>query len=98
MNISNYLPMVIRYALVSLATLLATRGWIDGDQNAVISQNLDAIVGALIALGTVAYALFKRPSQKALEAAKEIDKQLPKSAPVVIQTPGTQPDIIVQPK
>ncbi|KQS74518.1 hypothetical protein [Rhizobium sp. Leaf383] len=98
MNITNYLPMILRYALVSLATLLATRGWIDGDQNAVISQNIDSIVGALIALGTVAYALFKRPSQKALEAAKEIDKQLPKDVPVVIQTPGAGPDIVVQPK
>ncbi|KQS86928.1 hypothetical protein [Rhizobium sp. Leaf383] len=95
MNITNYLPMILRYALVSLATLLATRGWIDGDQNAIISQNLDAIVGALIALWTVAWAIYKRPSQKALDAAKEIDKQLPKDAPVVIKTPGAQPDIIV---
>lgn len=95
MNITNYLPMIVRYALVSLATLLATRGWIDGDQSAIISQNLDAIVGALIALGTVAYALFKRPSQKALDAAKAIDKQLPKDVPVVIKTLGAEPDIIV---
>lgn len=97
MNITNYLPMIVRYALVSLATLLATRGWIDGDQSAIISQNLDAIVGALIALGTVAYAPFKRPSQKALDAAKEIDKQLSKDPTVVIQNPGNQPDIVVQP-
>lgn len=95
MNITNYLPMILRYALAAIGAALATRGWIDNEQSAILSQNLDAIVGAAITLGTVAWAIYKRPSQKGLDAAKAIDQQLPKDVPVVIKTPGAQPDIIV---
>ena len=41
------------------------------------------------------YALIKRPSAKAMEAAKEIDAQIPAKDDVVIQTPAGQPDIVV---
>ncbi|CZT36119.1 Pam3-gp28 family putative phage holin [Rhizobium sp. 9140] len=98
MNITNYLPMILRYALAAIGAALATRGWIDDEQSAILSQNLDAIVGGAITLGTVAWAIYRRPSQKGLDAAKAIDEQLPKDAPVVIQTPANQPDIIVQSK
>ena len=98
MNITNYLPVILRYAIVWAAAALATRGFISDDQNAVLSQNIDVIAGALISLGTVAYALFKRPSAKALDAAKAIDKQLPAKADVTIKTPGNAPDIVVQAK
>ncbi len=95
MNIANYLPVIIRYALVSLATALATRGFLSTEQNAVLTQNIDVLVGALVTLGTVGWALFKRPSAKAMDAAKAIDKQLPKKEDVVIKTPPNMPDIIV---
>lgn len=96
MKITNYLPVVVRYALVWLAAALATRGWTTSEQNAVLTQNLDVIVGAVISLGTVAYALFKRPSEKAMDAAKAIDKQIPAKSDVVIVTPGDGPNIVVQ--
>lgn len=95
MKITNYLPVILRYILVSMAAALATRGWTTGEQNAVLTQNLDVIVGALISLGTVAYALFKRPSAKALDAAKAIDKQIPAKSDVVILTEGEGPNITV---
>ncbi|OJF97559.1 hypothetical protein [Pararhizobium antarcticum] len=98
MKITNYLPLILRYALVWMAAALATRGWTSSDQTAVLTQNLDVIVGALVSLGTVAYALVKRPSEKALDAAKAIDKQLPAKADVVIVTPGDSPNIVVSAK
>jgi len=95
MNITNYIPTIVRYVIVSLMAAIATRGWLSSDQNAVLTQNVDIIVSALVGLGTVVYALFKRPSQKALDAAKAIDKQLPAKTDVEIVTPGNGPNIIV---
>ena len=63
-----------------------TRGWISQEQNAILTQNLDIIVSALVGIATVVYALIKRPSPKALDAVRTIDKQVPPFAPVVIQT------------
>lgn len=98
MNITNYIPVIVRYLIVSIMAAVFTRGWISPEQNAILSQNLDIIVSALIGLGTVVYALIKRPSEKALDAAKAIDKQVPPSAPVVIQTPAGRPDIVIPAK
>ncbi len=98
MDIKNYLPVILRYALAWVGATLATRGYLDGDQSAIFSQNIDVIAGALIGLGSVAYALWKRPSSKGLAAAKAIDKELPKNFPAVIKTPGAAPDIIVSGK
>lgn len=95
MNITNYLPVILRYLIVSAMAAIATRGWLSAEQNAILTQNLDIIVSALIGLGTVVYALFRRPSDKALEAAKKIDQQIPPESTVVIKTPGVAPDIIV---
>jgi hypothetical protein len=95
MNITNYVPIIVRYALVWLAAALATRGLLSTEQNAILTQNLDVIVGAVVSLGTVAYALIKRPSAKAMDAAKAIDKRLPEKEDVIIKTPGNAPDIIV---
>lgn len=95
MELKNYLPIVLRYLLTWAGAVLATRGYFDGDQSAIFTQNIDVIVGALVGLGSVAYAMWKRPSQKAMTAAKAIDKQIPSSTPVVIQTPGDGPNILV---
>lgn len=98
MDIKSYLPVVLRYAIASLAAALVTHGFLSPDQNAFISDNLDKIVGALVVLGTVAYALFKRPSSKALEVAKQVDAKVPASSPVVVKTPAGQQDIVVHPQ
>lgn len=94
-QIKSYLPVIIRYVLMASASALATRGWISPESQSILSQNLDILVGAILGLVTVAYALFIRPTAKALEVAKEVDKKVPPESPVVIKTPGKEPDIIV---
>ena len=95
MNITNYLPTIVRYAIVSLMAAMFTRGWLSPEHNAILGENLDIIVSALVGLLTVVWALVKRPSAKAMEAAKEIDAQIPANQDVVIKTPGNAPDITV---
>ena len=98
MNITNYLPVIVRYLIVSLMAAVATRGWLSSDQSAILTQNVDIIVSAIVSLLTVGYALFKRPSQKAMDAAKAIDKQVPAKSDIVILTPGDKPNILVPAK
>lgn len=98
MEIKSYLPIVVRYAIVSLAGAMFARGWLTNEQSAILSQNTDLLVSALVGLATLGWALFKRPSSKAMDAAKQIDQKLPAAAPVVIKTPANQPDIVVTPK
>lgn len=95
MNISNYLPTIVRYVIVSLMAAMFTHGWLSPEHKAILGENLDIIVSAIVGLLTVLYALVKRPSAKAMEAAKEIDAQIPAKQDVVIKTPGDAPDIIV---
>jgi hypothetical protein len=96
--IKNQLPVIIRYLLVTAFAALATRGLVSPEQSTILSQNLDGLVGAIGVLLTLGYAMFKRPSAKALEVAKEVDKKIPATQDVVIQTPAGKPDIVVQAK
>ncbi|WP_426235898.1 hypothetical protein [Pararhizobium sp. DWP1-1-3] len=95
MNITNYIPTIVRYVIVSLMAAMFTHGWLSPEHNAILGENLDIIVSAIVGLLTVLYALIKRPSAKAMEAAKEIDAQIPAKDAVVIRTPGSAPDIII---
>jgi hypothetical protein len=95
MNITSYIPVIVRYAIVSLMAAMFTRGWISPEHNAILGENLDIIVSAFVGLLTLLYALIRRPSAKAMEAAKEIDAQIPANQDVVIKTPGNAPDITV---
>lgn len=95
MNIANYVPVIVRYLIVSLMAAMFTHGWLSPEHNAILGENLDIIVSAIVGLLTVLYALIKRPSAKAMEAAKEIDAQIPAKQDVVIKTPGNAPDIVV---
>jgi hypothetical protein len=97
-DIWHYLPIIIRYVLVAVAGAFTARGWITPESHSVISQNIDILVGAFVALATVGYELAKRPSSKALEVAKEVDKNIPSAEMVVIKTPGNAPDIFVDAK
>lgn len=98
MDLKAQLPVIIRYIIATAAAALATHGWLSPEQNAVIGQNIDVVAGAFVALGTVAYALFRRPSSKALEVAKQVDAKVPKDGSVVVKTPGGMADIVVHPK
>lgn len=95
MNITNYLPIIVRYAIVSLMAAMFTHGWLSPEHNAILGENLDILVSAIVGLLTVLYALVKRPSAKAMEAAKAIDAQIPAKQDVVIKTPAGKPDIVV---
>ena len=52
-----------------------SHGWLSPEHNAILGENLDIIVSAIVGLLTVLYALVKRPSAKAMSAAKEIDAE-----------------------
>lgn len=95
MSVTNYVPVIVRYIIVSLMAAMFTHGWLSPEHNAILGENLDIIVSAIVGLLTVLYALVKRPSAKAMEVAKEIDAQIPTKQDVVIKTPGNAPDIIV---
>ena len=98
MEIKTYLPMILRYVVVYLASVLSTRGLINGDQSSFLSGQTDAIVGALIALGAVAWGIYKRPSAKAMTVAKAVDKEVPANVDVVVKTPAGIPDVFVPAK
>jgi len=98
MDLKAQLPVIVRYIIATAFAALATHGLISPEVNTVLSQNLDAIVGAVGVLATVAYALWKRPSSKALEVAKQVDARVPPSSSVVVKTPTGQQDIVVHPK
>lgn len=95
-TIKGYLPAIIRYVIMAIAASFATRGWISPEHQTILGENLDVLVGSIVGFLTVAYALWNRPSPKAMEAAKAIDKQLPKKEDVVIKTEGNKPDIIIE--
>lgn len=98
MDLKAQLPVIIRYLLVTAFTILTTRGLISPEAQTILSSNLDIIVGAIGGIATVAYALWKRPSSKALEVAKKVDAEVPKTQDVVIKTPPNKPDIVVSAK
>ena len=95
-QVKSYLPVIIRYAIMAVASALATRGWVSSESQSILSQNIDILVGGVVAILTVIYALVKRPSVKAMEVAKEVDKKIPSEDRVFIATPGPQPDIVVE--
>lgn len=98
MDIKSQLPVIIRYLLVTAFTVLTTRGLISPEAQSILSSNIDIIVGAVGGLATVAYALWRRPSAKALEVAKQVDAKVPADQPVLITTPPGTPDIVVPAK
>jgi len=95
-QIKSYLPVIVRYAIMAIASALATRGWVTSESQSILSQNIDILVGAVVALVTVGWALAKRPTAKAMEVAKQVDAQIPKEDTVTIKTPGKAPDIVVE--
>lgn len=97
-SIKSYLPAILRYAIMAVAASFATRGWISPEHQTILGENLDVLVGSIVGVLTVVYALATRPSAKAMEVAKEVDKQIPAKQDVTIKTPGDKPDIVVPAK
>jgi predicted sugar kinase len=98
--IRQLLFVFVRYAISNsgLLTVLIGAGFLTDDVNTVVEQVTVITVGAMMQFGPAIYAMIKRPSPKAMEAAKIVDRDLPKDAPVVIQTPAGEPNIIVPAK
>jgi len=94
--------VAIRYAATIVGTVITIGGvlnWLTPQQVDELSRQVPELFAALTALLTLLIPLYaivtKSSSDKAAEAAKEIDKQIPPSQDVVIQTPVGQPDIVV---
>lgn len=94
--------VAIRYITTivgSIVAILGVLGWLTPEQSDALTREIPGLLGAvggLVAVGITTYAtLTKAFSNKAAEAAKAIDSQVPTSAPVVIQTPAGVPDIVI---
>lgn len=97
-SLKDKLPVILRYAVAIVASLLAGAGLIGSDAlPPALQEQLVGFILSAIAVVPLIWALIKRPSAKAMEVAKEVDASIPKDQTVVIQTPAGQPDIIVPP-
>lgn len=94
-----------RYLTLIATTVLTFIGilkWLSPEQieelKGLLPQFVE-VIAAAIGLAIYIYGVFtKSSSDKAAEAAKQIDAKLPPSAPVKIETPAGQPDIVVPAK
>jgi hypothetical protein len=55
--------------MVTLMAAMFTHGWLSPNHDAILGENLDIIVSAIVGLLTVLYALVRRRSAKAMRAA-----------------------------
>lgn len=96
-------------AVGAIAAILGTIGVLTEDQVKAIKEQIEVLSGQAPALVLAFGVLFAAvtsiwrtlkfsSSDKAAEAAQAIDKELPPAAAVVIQTPGTAPDIRIPAK
>lgn len=83
----------------SILAILGILGWLSPEQVEALSKqvpDLLAAIGGLAAILIPIYAtLTKSSSDKAAEAARAIDREVPAQATVLIKTPAGQPDIVV---
>ena len=91
-----------RYIIVIVSTVLTILGafnLLTPEQIKELTEKVPEAVGAITAAIGMLTALYgiltKSNSDKAQMAAKLIDKEIPKSEPVVIKTAGPEPDIVV---
>jgi hypothetical protein len=101
--------VTIRYIITIITSMLAilgTLGLLTPEQVEDVLRKVQEISGQLPALlaavsGLIAVfvpiyaAMTKSSSDKAAKVAKEVDEQIPASAPVTIKTPEGVPDIVV---
>lgn len=89
-----------RYLIVvasSMLTLIGALNLLSPEQVEALQAQIPIIasaIGTLIGAIVIVYAnITKSHTDKAAEAAKQIDLKIPIADPVVIQTPGKQSDI-----
>lgn len=95
--VRSYLPLIIRQALLTVGIMLASKGIFSPEQSAWFDANVEMIAGLVLAAGVFVVQLVIRPSARALDAAKAIDKTLEPKEAAVIATPPGKPDIEIPP-
>lgn len=98
MSFETLAPIILifmRYAISGVGVFLASKGMAETDVNSLMDQLPTIATGFIVASAPAIWAAFKRPSVKAMEAAKQIDKQIPAGSDVHIPTPGAGPDIYI---
>lgn len=96
--ISPILMIFIRYAISGVGVWMVSKGFSESDANTFVEQASIIISGAIMSVGPAIYAAIKRPSVKAMETAKAVDREVPKGDDVIIKTPDGVPDIVVEAK
>lgn len=94
--------VALRYVSTIIGSILAILGILGAlspEQVDDLTRQMPVLIsaiGGLVAAVAPIYAIVtKSSSDKAAEAAKQIDAQVPASASVEIVTPGPQPNIVV---
>jgi hypothetical protein len=98
-------PMLIRYFLLLAASYLMTNGAISAEQHSYIGGQADVIVGAIVAIGTVLYGMWRKPSPAAMDVAEEIDRvgaenvkqdhPIAADPVIIVETPPGQQNLVV---
>jgi hypothetical protein len=96
--ISPIIMIFVRYAISGIGVWMISKGFSEADASTFVEQASIIISGAIMSVGPAIYAALKRPSVKAMETAKAVDREVPKDAPVVIKTPQGEPDIVIEAK
>lgn len=92
--------VALRYITVIISSALAVAGVLGllaPEQIEALNQELPKLVSAIAGLVTITVTIYatltKSSSDKAAEAAKQIDEKVPPSVAVEIKTPAGIPDI-----
>lgn len=88
--------------LGGMLTVLGIVGWLSAEQIAELRAQIPDLTAAIGALMTAVIAIYgiirKSHSDKAAEAAKAIDAEIPPEQPVIVKTPSGRPDIVISVK
>jgi hypothetical protein len=95
--------VAVRYIatiVTSIIAVLGILGWLTPAQAEALTKQIPELLAAVAAVVPIVITIYatltKSSSDKAAEAAKEIDKKVPAESTVVIKTPGAAPDIVVR--
>lgn len=91
-------PRILRGLIQNGAGFLVAYGLLTPEQQAIVNENVAVIAGAIISIAGFLWMARATPSSRGLDAAHKSDEMIPADRPVVIETPGPAPNIVVQPK
>lgn len=92
----------IAVATGAIVTMVGTLGLLDADQVQTITEQAPVLMtalGGVATAGVMIYrALTKSTTDRGLEVAQKTDAEIPPSSKVEVVKPGSEPNIVVQPK